>query len=217
MKKIVLLDLCSGVCLSFSGVAYSIFYPKYTEIIFGLSASQSNGLIGKYLTSESSSFERLFQKNFWLSGYFSVFGRSVAVLSLGICMSKFKPLPRTLIQCSILLQGIAAALLSLLLFLGCPQQRMHGHLNKDSRLVNEPSRFSAQFNMSRRIKFYSWSLTEDCNKNLNCEQTKYSPVCQVDEQVLYFSPCHAGCLPVANSNIPHVKSFHFILQFRNCP
>lgn len=37
------------------------------------------------------------------------------------------------------------------------------------------------------------NLTNICNEQCYCDQTIWEPVCHVDQQLTYFSPCFAGC------------------------
>ncbi|XP_022092488.1 solute carrier organic anion transporter family member 1A4-like [Acanthaster planci] len=37
------------------------------------------------------------------------------------------------------------------------------------------------------------SLVADCNANCSCSSASYQPVCDEINDVIYFSPCHAGC------------------------
>ncbi|KAK3092949.1 hypothetical protein FSP39_009291 [Pinctada imbricata] len=43
------------------------------------------------------------------------------------------------------------------------------------------------------------SMTSECNKGCGCTTSGYEPVCDHDN-VVYFSPCHAGCSNVRNVN-----------------
>ena len=37
------------------------------------------------------------------------------------------------------------------------------------------------------------SFTTGCNGGCGCSTDAYKPVCNVEEQMTYYSPCHAGC------------------------
>ncbi len=54
-----------------------------------------------------------------------------------------------------------------------------------------------------------WNFTEICNQDLQCSnRIKYSPVCSIQENHVYYSPCHAGCSSVSSINETKVSS-HF--------
>jgi len=42
----------------------------------------------------------------------------------------------------------------------------------------------------------SWSLnlTEECNAGCNCNAETFDPVCFQEEDKVFYSPCHAGCV-----------------------
>ena len=42
--------------------------------------------------------------------------------------------------------------------------------------------------------FSGFNLTETCNTECSCTTEIYEPVC--DDDINYFSPCHAGCKSV---------------------
>ena len=44
-----------------------------------------------------------------------------------------------------------------------------------------------------------YNLTATCNARCTCEDLPYSPVCGPDN-LQYFSPCHAGCLDVIETD-----------------
>lgn len=43
------------------------------------------------------------------------------------------------------------------------------------------------------VKFFSLSLNSSCNAGCHCSTAVFSPLCDLDSQKTYFSPCHAGC------------------------
>ncbi|RZF33200.1 hypothetical protein LSTR_LSTR016134, partial [Laodelphax striatellus] len=39
-----------------------------------------------------------------------------------------------------------------------------------------------------------WNMTDSCNVGCSCSSAiKYDPVCQLNKNLTFFSPCHAGC------------------------
>jgi hypothetical protein len=41
---------------------------------------------------------------------------------------------------------------------------------------------------------YKLNLTNDCNAACNCQKSNFDPACYVEEDKIFYSPCHAGCL-----------------------
>ena len=50
------------------------------------------------------------------------------------------------------------------------------------------------------VKFFSLSLNSSCNAGCHCSTAVFSPLCDLDSQKTYFSPCHAGCSAVNAEN-----------------
>ena len=42
------------------------------------------------------------------------------------------------------------------------------------------------------LGFYGADLDASCNRDCQCSQDVYNPVCGIDG-ILYYSPCYAGC------------------------
>lgn len=45
----------------------------------------------------------------------------------------------------------------------------------------------------------SLSLDQTCNTGCGCSLNTYTPVCNVEKKITYFSPCHAGCQSTLNT------------------
>lgn len=48
------------------------------------------------------------------------------------------------------------------------------------------------FNSSSFYRERYFNLNSDCNSKCDCNEYKFDPVCGEDN-VMYFSPCYAGC------------------------
>ncbi|XP_078507736.1 solute carrier organic anion transporter family member 4A1 [Lissotriton helveticus] len=53
----------------------------------------------------------------------------------------------------------------------------------------------------------SLQLTASCNAGCNCSKEIYSPVCGTDN-IMYYSPCHAGCSGVHIHHAGGLKTYH---------
>lgn len=58
------------------------------------------------------------------------------------------------------------------------------------------------------------SIVSDCNANCSCSLDTYSPVCGIDN-IVYYSPCHAGCLSFHETMVDGLKSKSFGV-YSNC-
>ncbi|XP_061513237.1 solute carrier organic anion transporter family member 74D [Anopheles gambiae] len=103
-----------------------------------------------------------------ITGPITLFGMVAGFLISGIIISKKKPSPKKLLFWNVIVgAGYMVGQISYL-FLTCPDGTMplvQGRLN----------------------------LTTDCNSHCHCDGIPYSPVCQEDTGITFFSACHAGC------------------------
>ncbi|XP_052896368.1 solute carrier organic anion transporter family member 74D [Anopheles moucheti] len=103
-----------------------------------------------------------------ITGPITLFGMVAGFLISGIVISKKKPSPKKLLFWNVIVgAGYIAGQISYL-FLTCPDGTMplvKGRLN----------------------------LTTDCNSHCHCDGIPYSPICQEDTGITFFSACHAGC------------------------
>ncbi|XP_058121605.1 solute carrier organic anion transporter family member 74D [Anopheles ziemanni] len=103
-----------------------------------------------------------------ITGPITLFGMVAGFLISGIVISKKKPSPRKLLFWNVIVGvGYMAGQISYL-FLTCPDGTMplvKGRLN----------------------------LTTECNSRCHCDGVAYSPICQEDTGITFFSACHAGC------------------------
>ena len=64
------------------------------------------------------------------------------------------------------------------------------------------------------ISFRDISLLSECNKDCGCTTSGYEPVCD-HSNVVYFSPCHAGCSSIKTINGSKVRvnlAFYFLIS-----
>ncbi|XP_058819786.1 solute carrier organic anion transporter family member 74D [Topomyia yanbarensis] len=103
-----------------------------------------------------------------ITGPITLFGMVAGFLISGIVISKKKPSPKILLFWNVIV-GIGYMMGQFsYLFLTCPDGNMplvQGRLN----------------------------LSADCNSHCHCEGIPYSPICQEDTGITFFSGCHAGC------------------------
>ncbi|XP_052865245.1 solute carrier organic anion transporter family member 74D [Anopheles cruzii] len=103
-----------------------------------------------------------------ITGPITLFGMVAGFLISGIVISKKKPSPKKLLFWNVIVGvGYMAGQFSYL-FLTCPDGTMplvKGRLN----------------------------LTTECNSHCHCDGIPYTPVCQEETGITFFSACHAGC------------------------
>ncbi|XP_062545506.1 solute carrier organic anion transporter family member 74D isoform X2 [Armigeres subalbatus] len=103
-----------------------------------------------------------------ITGPITLFGMVAGFLISGIVISKKKPSPKILLFWNVIVGfGYMLGQFSYL-FLTCPDGTMP--------LVNG-----------------SLNLTAPCNSQCHCDDIPYSPVCQEETGITFFSACHAGC------------------------
>ncbi|CAG2056604.1 unnamed protein product [Timema podura] len=122
----------------------------------------------KYIETQyrrSASFSSL------ITGTVGLVFSALGILMSGAVITKVKPKARTLAAWNLLIVGITALGIASYAFLGCPETDTYGNLKEDGLL----------------------STNFTCNKDCNCDQVKYTPVCSQDGAKSYISPCHAGC------------------------
>lgn len=99
------------------------------------------------------------------TGPVTILGMSAGLLISGYVITNYKPPPRYLFFWNVCIGLMSVCSSISYTQLGCD--------NNNSLLVNG-------------------SLLA-CNSNCDCKGVTYSPVCDLDTQTTYFSPCHAGC------------------------
>lgn len=125
-----------------------------------------------YITFLSKYIEVQFHKNTAnatvITGPITLFGMVAGFLISGIVISKKKPSPKILLFWNVVV-GVGYMLGQFsYLFLTCPDGTMplvEGRLN----------------------------LSTACNSQCHCDGVPYSPICQEETGITFFSACHAGC------------------------
>lgn len=121
----------------------------------------------KYI--ESQFMQSASRANF-ATGTIGIICSLLGILLSGSYISKFKPHPRSLAAWSFFTKTLEIIVYITLAFISCEKGQFYG-MTQDSRS----------------------SLVSKCNMLCACESRKYSPVCDVDARVTFFSPCQAGC------------------------
>lgn len=99
-----------------------------------------------------------------------------------------------------------------LIFIACPQQKMEGNWQDDNRYSSELYLQVIQFHVTRcsnvsNSGIFRLDISTECNIHNECSASmKYSPVCNVDHKLYFYSLCHAGCS--SKSNIKNTKVGH---------
>lgn len=115
--------------------------------------------------------------------YHSAAGASVAIgptaiiamtfgfLVSGCVISRFKPRPTYVLGWNVLV-GFSFVIGEIMfIFLKCDDGSLVGYKHGSESL----------------------GIINECNRDCNCEDLKYSPVCLVENQLTFYSACHAGC------------------------
>lgn len=70
------------------------------------------------------------------------------------------------------------------------------------------ARFSIDQSFKRNYSFFSMAngYSDACQKPCKCQYETFTPVCGIDN-VVYYSPCHAGCTDVAG--MVRITRMHF--------
>ena len=48
-------------------------------------------------------------------------------------------------------------------------------------------------------------LASDCNMDCRCQSQAFQPICDLNTNITYFSPCHGGCKITKNLELGHVS------------
>uniref|UniRef100_A0A182J4Z2 Solute carrier organic anion transporter family member n=1 Tax=Anopheles atroparvus TaxID=41427 RepID=A0A182J4Z2_ANOAO len=142
-----------------------LMYNILSGIFYILGSSGYITFLSKYIEVQ---FHKATANATVITGPITLFGMVAGFLISGIVISKKKPSPRKLLFWNVIVGvGYMAGQISYL-FLTCPDGTMplvKGRLN----------------------------LTTECNSRCHCDGIAYSPICQEDTGITFFSACHAGC------------------------
>ncbi|XP_063674236.1 solute carrier organic anion transporter family member 4A1-like [Bolinopsis microptera] len=115
-----------------------------------------------------------------LIGLLKIVGTLLGLALGGAFMGKFAPSGK---RC------LLFVVVTLLLAMPAPPMSLH-HCETDNVAglsVSYPTDLSLDWNKGSR------NLTDKCNGECNCSKDFYEPVCDLESNITYFSPCHAGC------------------------
>lgn len=97
----------------------------------------------------------------------------IGLLLAGAVVTKWRPRARILIGSSIVSSTIAIAAFLLFSQIGCPPLKFYGTHTTGSESID--------------------FTNLNCNNNQGCSSEEYKPICSVDGETHFFSPCQAGC------------------------
>ena len=106
-------------------------------------------------------------------------GAALGVLMGGYLVKRYDWDCQQILRFCTVVAFVAALCLSIFL-VGCDGRRVEGQLD-ESQMVQRGS-------FMRRHNF-----SNTCNRECGCTEQYYKPICSVEDQKTYFSPCHAGC------------------------
>ncbi|KAK7884707.1 hypothetical protein WMY93_027830 [Mugilogobius chulae] len=180
MPKTLLL-LCSNLtfiflCLAISSLAgmsaaLSAFTFKFLQSQFRFSAAQSALIFGAVVPT---------------AGLGTFIGSYI--------VKRFKLQVRGMIRFCIGC-AVTGLFLSLMYFISCPTVPLAGvTVPYTSGQMDESELDPRLYKSLQQLHSSSLDdrLTAQCNSNCSCDKQKFSPVCGADD-VMYFSPCYAGC------------------------
>lgn len=134
-------------------------------VFYLLGASGYMTFLSKYMEVQ---FHRSAQNATIIVGPFSLTGMVLGLLISGLVISKYKPAPSKLLMWNVIIGFLSIMGQVSYLFIYCGDTTS---LMVDGKL----------------------DLATSCNMNCSCTDVIYSPVCHVESDTTYFSPCHAGC------------------------
>lgn len=127
-------------------MAHWVFMPKYLESQFRLSASKSSFVSGRetilIIQHEKSVIVEIcivlhnLMMNLRLIGTVGILCNALGVLLSGVVISKYKPPPRLLAGWTVLVELIEVFGYASYAFMGCEEQKYHGHWNNGHMSVS---------------------------------------------------------------------------------
>ncbi|XP_063236896.1 solute carrier organic anion transporter family member 74D-like [Bacillus rossius redtenbacheri] len=106
-----------------------------------------------------------------LAGTTTLLAMVVGFLVSGLVIGKFKPRPRLILGWNVVLGFVSVAGYVSYVFLRCEDRGLHG-LDVASGATD---------------------FVNECNVDCGCANVRYQPVCDVEKDVTFYSPCHIGC------------------------
>ncbi|GFR70784.1 solute carrier organic anion transporter family member [Elysia marginata] len=157
--------------------------PVYTLVVLATSFALT-GISGymafaaKYLETQFT--VPVFKANMTL-GSLNVAAAALGTVIGGLLTSKFKLSPRACLKFNLSSTTVSSLVMALSFILGCDQPYIH--TVSDNLVANGGG-------LSMPV----------CATDCNCDTQNFFPVCGADNRN-YFSPCHAGCTIVQDSNV----------------
>lgn len=142
-----------------------LMYNIVSAIFYILSSSGFITFFSKYMEVQ---FYKSSADATIIAGPLTLVGMVLGLLLSGWFISKYQPSPSKLFMWNVIVGMLPMIGQTAYLFLHCES-------SIDS------------------IDVGSLNLTNHCNVNCFCDNVPYSPVCDVETSITYFSPCHAGC------------------------
>lgn len=123
--------------------------------------------MAKYIETQ---FHKSRSESSIVTGPISLLGLAFGFLFSGLAISRYRPRAKYVLLYNVIVGAIYIFGHIGNLFLACS--------TAEDRLLGTP---------------LTMNLTRDCNVDCSCESVPFSPVCTINGDEAYFSPCHAGC------------------------
>jgi hypothetical protein len=110
---------------------------------------------------------------------------ALGLILAGYVIKRWKPSARWLSAWMIAttVMGVIGSLS--LILIGCPSLDIHGMTSLDGKSMDAHSLHNR---------------TISCNAGCKCSKQRFSPICSADGATTFFSPCHAGCSSIKDTN-----------------
>lgn len=145
-----------------------VFVAHVISVIF-----HCNGMLGYYILMPrymEAHFRQTASRANLVSGATSIITMLAGIVIGGFVIRRFKPRPRLLTGYMVFVHFTGLLSIFIVMFLSCKPLKMA------ATLVNN-----------------KLTLTNDCNKQCGCSTRIFQPLCDAENMLNYFSPCHAGC------------------------
>ncbi|KAK7869950.1 hypothetical protein R5R35_013725 [Gryllus longicercus] len=107
-----------------------------------------------------------------ISGAIGLTSAGLGLIASGVVMTRYKPRPRLVASWNVIVEVLDALCKFGWIFLDCGDRHLQGSWGENN----------------------TWNLTAQCNSHCECgPDVKFSPVCSLERDASFYSPCHAGC------------------------
>jgi len=157
---------------------------KNKALLFLLAGEALNNIYVSSMAYDTKLLSNLFKisvtETGTLIGLLKIVGTLLGLVVGGAFMGKFAPSGKTCLLFVAVTQFLA---------LPAPPMSLHHcePANVAGISVSYPADLSLDWNKESR------NLTDECNGGCSCSTDFYEPVCDLENMITYFSPCHAGC------------------------